>query len=128
MSWAGTKAPTSTTSAGYDKTCFVALADMVHDESAGTFSLSAEQRNRHAQLAGPGQLKPASKAKAKASKKRKLAAQSKKESYGPSDFGPGYSQAQLQKLEQNSNNFNWLASIETNSSTVPSLGAPRATF
>ena len=92
MSLAGTKAPTSTTSAGYDKTCFnfVALADMVHDESTGTFSLSAEQRNRHAQLAG--QLKPASKAKAKASKKRKLAAQSKKESYGPSDFGPGYNQ------------------------------------
>ena len=40
----------------HDKTCFVALADMVHDESTGTFSPSAEQRSRHVQLAG--QLKP----------------------------------------------------------------------
>ena len=72
----------------YDKTCFVALADMVHDESTGTFSLSAEQRSRHVQLAG--QLKPASKAKAKASKRRKLATQSKNESHGAGDFGPGH--------------------------------------
>ena len=74
----------------HDKTCFVALADMVHDESTGTFSLSAEQRSRHVQLAG--QLKPASKAKAKATKKRKLVTQSKNESYGPGDFGPSYTQ------------------------------------
>ena len=74
----------------HDKTCFVALADMVHGESTGTSSHGTEQRSRHVQLAG--QLKPASKAKAKATKKRKLVTQSKNESYGPGDFGPSYTQ------------------------------------